>query len=185
MLRFLKSKQRGSDVAAGLLDSIRQSYDAGFIQSRNLFPEDAQIEQDAVQQEWLYFQIFLIDFGVYNALGQTPEKATVLTPFWRLVKAWLESVHVAELPDRLAVAGPRNIAAEPSETAFARASRRVEQYASALASPHAQGKTYSVAAVFAASCGTMDAACIAGIAAYFSSMVSQLTEAFVKIRVVP
>jgi hypothetical protein len=186
MLSFLKRKHSGADIAAGLLHSIGESYSAGFPQDRDRLPQNAQIDLNAVRQEWLYFRIFLIDFAAYNALGQTPEKGYVLTPFWRAVESWLGAAPVAALPERLAVAGggPRTIPAEPSEPAFTRLSRRMQQYASAVTAPHPQGESYSVAAVFAASCGDMDALSILGVAAYFSSVVSQTTEALSKARIV-
>src|SRR5438067_1421309 len=101
MLSFLKRKHSGADIAAGLLKSIGESYSVGFPQNRDLLPKHAQIDLEAVLQEWLYLQIFLIDFAAYNALGQSPEKDYVLTPFWRHVETWLGAAPVAQLPERL------------------------------------------------------------------------------------
>jgi hypothetical protein len=47
------------------------------------------IDSDSVRHEWLYLEIFAFDFSVYLALGKTPEKTAVLTPFWQHVETWL------------------------------------------------------------------------------------------------
>lgn len=187
---FLKPKRSGSDIAAGVFDSIQQRYNAGFPQSRDLLPDRGQIDADAVLQEWLYLQIFTFDFATYNALGESPAKSNVLTPFLRRVKAWLEPMPVPDLPERvaLAVVGVEplsTIPAERNDSGLDRLSRRTEEYASAVATRHPQGESYSVAAVFAARCGGMGLSSITGVSVHFSSMVSEITKLLTRSRIVP
>lgn len=191
MFSFLKPKQSGSDIAAGVFNSIQRQYDGGFPASRGLLSECSELDTDAEIQEWLYLQIFAFDFATYNALGQTPARSLVLTPFLGYVKAWLKSIPVPELPERIAMAivGPellRTIPAEPAENALLRLSRRTDEYASAIAVPNSKGeKDYSVAAVFAARTGATGLPSVTAVAAYFSVMVSETTKMLTSARIIP
>ena len=111
--RALDEKTSPHCIATEHCRLLQKDRAAGFPESSQLFPQEAQIDSDAVKDEWLYFQIFLFDFAVYQAFGPTAAKAAVLTPFWTRVKGWLQNQQVAALPVRLAVAGggPRSIPA--------------------------------------------------------------------------
>ena len=169
---------------------MQQRYNAGFPRTRDLLPEDLQINSDAVRQEWLYLEIFTFDFATFNALGQTPTRDNLLTPFLGHVRTWLHSMPVPKLPERVAMAivgsePLRTIPAEPCESAFTRLSRRMQEYAATLTAGHPQGVNYSVAAVFSARCGVGQLPSITAVAVYFSSTVSQLTELLNSMRIVP
>jgi hypothetical protein len=187
MLPFLKPKQSGAVIGAGMLQSIAQRYAAEFPESHVLEGLDARIDATAVRQEWLYFQIFLTDFAVYNALGRKAAKANILTPFWADIKEWLSAVEVAELPERFAIVGggPRTLPSETKESAFSRLTRRIDDYAAAVTNPQPQGLNWSVSTVFAANCGFMELTSITGVAAYFSSMLISISEMLKDVTITP
>ncbi|HKI71672.1 MAG TPA: hypothetical protein VKA81_04785 [Verrucomicrobiae bacterium] len=90
MFSFSKRKLKGGEVGLGFFDSVRKARLAGYPEKEELFPQDAEIGQGAVKDEWLYLEIFTVDFVVFLALGKTPEKAAVLTPFGQSSKKWLQ-----------------------------------------------------------------------------------------------
>src|ERR1039457_4517642 len=102
MFSFLKPKQSADDIAIEHYRLLQKNRAAGFPESNHLFPQEAQIDSEAVKDEWLYFQIFLFDFALYQAFGATAAKAAVLTPFWTHIKGWLQNEQVSALPVRLA-----------------------------------------------------------------------------------
>src|SRR5437762_614750 len=149
MLSFLKPKQSGAELGMGFYRHLRKSYADGFPKFKNLLRATTAIDSNAVRDEWLYLEIFAYDFSVFLALGKTPAKAAVLTPFWQHIEVWLKADQVPALPERLAFAGggevPRFIRAEPSEPSYTRLLRRVQEYSFAVTSPHQMGQNYSVA----------------------------------------
>jgi hypothetical protein len=195
MLSFLKPKLSGAEIGIEWYRRLRESRAAGFPNLQELLPAttgitsvvgSAPIDPSAVQDEWLYLEIFSFDFSVYLAVGKTPAKAAVLTPFWQHIETWLQAEHVPALPERFAVAGggPRVIPAEPSESSSTRLVRRVQEYSAAVTSPHQMGQNYSVAAVFANACGFMDIGSITGVSAWFSSFKIQTVQFIRKFRIV-
>jgi hypothetical protein len=181
MLSFLKRKQSGPEIGLEFYRHLQKGRAEGFSKFQKIIHASTAIDSNAVRDEWLYLQIFAFDFSVYLALGKTPAKAAVLTPFWQHIEAWLQAEQVAALPERFAVAGegPRVIPAEPSERSYTRLLRRVQGYSSAVTSPHEMEQNYSVAAVFASACGFMDIASITGVSAWFSSLKIQTVQ-FIK-----
>jgi hypothetical protein len=188
MFSFLKRKASGADIGLGFCDHLRKDYAAGLPELLRPFPINQAIGTDSVRYEWLYLRIFANDFSVYLALGKTPAKAAVLTPFWQHIEVWLQAEPVQPLPERLAFAGvgevPRFIPAEPSESSYTRLLRRVQEYSSAVISPHAMGQNYSVAAVFANACGFMNISLIIGVSAWFSSSKIQTVQFIKQFRIV-
>ncbi len=172
MFSFFEPKMSGVEIGTNFLfRPLRDSYASGFRKSRNLFPTEPQISKESVVDEWLWFEVFAIDFSTYLALGNAPTNSTVLRPFWTSLKEWLQDLNVPALPERIAVAGGglRTIPAEPSERAYDRLIRRMNEYSSTVPCPLVQGEDYSVAAVFASACGDFNAVTILGISVYFSS----------------
>jgi hypothetical protein len=188
MLSFLKRKASGAEIGLGFYDSLRKSYADGFPKTlHRLLPTNPAIGSDSVRYEWLYLEIFAFDFSVYLALGKTPAKAAVLTPFWQHIEVWLQAEPVQALPERLAFAGvgaPRFIPTEPSESSSTRLLRRVQEYSSAVTSPHEMGPNYSVAAVFVNACGFMNIVSITGVSAWFSSFKIQTVQFIKQFRIV-
>jgi hypothetical protein len=150
MLSFLKPKASGAEIGLGFYDHLRKNRAEGFSKVRDILPTTTAISSNAVLDEWLYLEIFSFDFSVYLALGKTPAKAAVLTPFWQHIEAWLQDEQVAALPERFAVVAcdPHPIPAEPSELSYARLLRRLQEYTFAVTSPHHLGPNYPVAGVF-------------------------------------
>lgn len=186
MFSLFKPKQSGTEIGLELCRILQEGYAAGFSGSQDLFPTEPQISLEAVKDEWLYLEVFSVDFSVYLAVGDTPAKAAVLTPFWVCIRQWLQAKRANELPERLVVAGggPRVIPAENSESSFSRLSRRMQQYGSAITSPHAQGENYSVAAVLASACGDMGAISTLGVTEFFSSRKISIVQFIRKFRIV-
>jgi hypothetical protein len=189
MLSFLKRKQSVVEIGLEFYRHLQEGRAEGFSKAPDIIrASTAKIDSNAVRDEWLYLQIFAFDFSVYLALGKTPAKAAVLTPFWQHIETWLQAEHVAALPERLAFAGggevPRFIPAEPSEPSYSRLLRRMQEYSSAVKSPHEKGENYSVAAVFANACGFMDIGSITGVSAWFSSFKIQTVQFIKQFRIV-
>jgi len=105
MLPFLKRRVKGGDVGLGFFEAVRKARTAGYPGMKSLFPSDAIIGLEAVKDEWLYLDIFTIDYVVFLALGQSPEKSAVLTPFWVEIKKWLQQERVGSLPERSSFLG--------------------------------------------------------------------------------
>jgi hypothetical protein len=184
---FLKRKASGADIGLGYYDHLRKNYAAELPTFLREPPTDPAIGSDSVRHEWLYLKIFAYDFSVYLALGNTPARAAVLTSFWQHIETWLQAEHVAALPERFAgVVGDevRFIPAEPSESSYTRLRRRVQEYSSAIKSPHHMGENYSVAAVFADACGFMNIVLITAVSAYFSSSKIENVQFIRKFRIV-
>jgi hypothetical protein len=172
MLSFLKPKMSGAQIGTEFFfRPLQKAHAAGFPKFQELFPMEPQIPKERVIDEWLWLEVFSIDFSTHLALGRTPTKAAVLTPFWTSVKEWLQAERVPSLPERFAVAGggPRAIPVEGAETAYDRLIRRMKEYSSAVLTPRAQGENYSVAAVFAGACGDFSAVTTASVGGFFSS----------------
>jgi hypothetical protein len=172
MFSFLKSKVSGAQIANDFFfRPLRNAHADGFPKFRDLFPAEPQIPKERVIDEWLWLEVFAVDLSTYLALGKTPSKAAVLTPFWTSLEQWLQEERVPPLPERFAVAGggPRTIPAEGGERAYDRLMRRMKEYSSAVLAPHPQGVNYSVAAVFVSACGDYSAVTTAGVGAFFSS----------------
>jgi hypothetical protein len=172
MFPFIKPNISGATIANEFFfRPLREGYDAGFPRFKELFPTETQIPKECVNDEWLWLEVFTVDFSTYLALGMTEAKAAVLTPFWRELKIWLQGKEVAALPERLAVigGGPRSIPAEVRERGYDRPMRRMKDYSTAVVTPHSQGENYSVAGVFANACGFFDAVAIMGVSGFFSS----------------
>ena len=146
MLPLLKPKMSGADIALGFYDHLRKNRAEGFSKARDILPTTTAINSNAVLEEWLYLEIFSFDFSVYLALGKTPAKAAVLTPFWQHVEAWFQDEQVAALPERFAVVAcdPHPIPAERSELSYARLLRRLQEYTSSVTSPHQLGPNSDV-----------------------------------------
>jgi hypothetical protein len=121
MFPFIKPNISGATIANEFFfRPLREGYDAGFPRFKELFPTETQIPKECVNDEWLWLEVFTVDFSTYLALGMTEAKAAVLTPFWRELKIWLQGKEVAALPERLAVigGGPRSIPAEVRERGY-------------------------------------------------------------------
>lgn len=187
MFPFLKRKVKGSDVGLGFFESVRKARIAGYPGMEELLPLNAKIGAEEVKNEWLYLDIFTVDYVVFLALGQSPEKSAVLTPFWEEIKKWLQQERVGALPERLSFLGgnDKTIHAENSETSFERLTRRLQKYSDCILNPHRLGENYSVAATFTWSlCGDMNAATIAGISASFSAKKIKLIKGLKLYRIV-
>ena len=187
MFSFLKQKIKGRDVGLGFFESVRKARIAGYPGTGELLPSSAKIGVEEVKNEWLYLDVFTVDYVVFLALGQSPEKTAVLTPFWEEIKKWLQQERVGALPERFSFLGgnDKTIHAENSETSFERLTRRMQQYSDCIINPHHLGENYSVAATFAWSlCGDMKASTIAGISASFSAKKVELVKGLKLYRVV-
>ncbi|HEU5070471.1 MAG TPA: hypothetical protein VFV96_08670 [Verrucomicrobiae bacterium] len=186
MLSFLKRKVSGTEIGAEFFKRLRDGHAAGFAEDREFFPVEAQISRDAVIDEWLYFEVFLVDYSTYLALGRTSEKSKVLDLFWLSIQEWLGAHQVVALPERLAVlgGGPRSIPPEKVEYALARLLRRMKTYCSAIQTPHRLGENYSVASVFLNSCGNFNAITVTGISTLFSSRKIGYVELLKSVRIV-
>jgi hypothetical protein len=187
MFSFLKRKVKGTEVGLGFFDSVRKARIAGYPGAKELFPSDAIIGLEAVKDEWLYLNVFTIDYVVFLALGQSPEKTAVLTPFWAEIKKWLQQVRVNARPEMVSFLGDDHkiIPAESSETSFERLTRRMQQYSDCILKPHHLGENYSVAVTFTWSlCGDMNAATIAGISSFFSAQKIELVKGLKSYRIV-
>jgi len=186
MFSFSKRKLKGGEVGLGFFDSVRKARLAGYPETEELFPQDAEIGLEAVKDEWLYLEIFTVDFVVFLALGKTPEKAAVLTPFWAELKKWLQLEQVDALLERFSFLGgdAKSIPAENSETSFERLMRRMQQYSDCISKPHDLGENHSVATTFAALCGDMDAVTIMGVSSFFSAKKVSLFNALKRLQIV-
>ena len=58
MFSFSKRKLKGGEVGLGFFDSVRKARLAGYPETEELFPQDAEIGLEAVKDEWLYLEIF-------------------------------------------------------------------------------------------------------------------------------
>jgi hypothetical protein len=186
MFSFLKPKLSGAELGGKLAQILRESRNTGFPKSKELFPSEAQIETEAVLNEWLHLEIFSVDFSTFLALGNTPQKTAVLDAFWANIKDWLQKESVASLPERFVVAGggPRTLSAENAEFSYVRLLRRMRDYSAAINSPRKLGENYSVAAIFTGHCGTFDASHVVGVSSYFSSHKIGVVKLIRKFRII-
>jgi hypothetical protein len=185
MFSFLKRKIEGNEVGLGFFESVRKARLAGYPGADGLFPADAKIGIEDVKGEWLYLDVFAVDHAVFLALGQSPEKSAVLTPFWGEIKKWLQQERVNARPEFFSFLGgtSKAIQAENSETSFERLTRRMRQYADCVLEPHRLGENYSIAATFTAICGSMDAATILGVSSFLSAKKIELVKGLKSYRI--
>ncbi len=142
------------------------------------FPEHGcEISVEMVKQEWLYFDTFTVDFCVF-ALFKERERKAILDRFWSRIGAWLGTIQVPSLPERIAfgcsqwkLLTPEAIGflipAEKQETAHDRIKRRAAMYGQVIRTPHPLGENWGIAKIFACACGSMDGLFIFEIAEYF------------------
>jgi hypothetical protein len=82
MFHFLKRKVSGAALGQELFNRLKKPHLEGHPEAAGVIPTDTVIESELVKVEWLYLQIFITDYSVFVALGKTPEKNAVMTPFW-------------------------------------------------------------------------------------------------------
>ena len=145
MFSFIKRKIKASEVGLGFFDSVHKARLAGYPGAEKLFPTITQIDCELVKDEWMYLDAFTIDFAVFLALRDTPEKTAVLTPFWAEIKKWLEQKHVGFLPERGAFlrGAYSKLPAENQETSYERQMRRMRQYSDCMVNPSDLGEYYA------------------------------------------
>jgi hypothetical protein len=173
MFGFLKRKVQAQEVAEGLFESVQGR--ASRV-DRRMVPDQPQIGLEIINDEWIYFDVLMIDFATFLAFGETPARHVVLDPFSCLVANWLKTRQAPATPVRM---GPyfmpeyAILAAEEIEPANKRLQRRLVLYAKAVAAPTNEPRSYNVAVTFSALCGAFaDMAHTVGISKYFLGMTA-------------
>jgi hypothetical protein len=162
---FSKRRISGAEIAEIFYDIYKRAYEDGQ-KEKPLIEETRPENLLIVQQEWVYLDAFQFDYFAYLALDETPQKAAVLTGFWKKTRGWLKEVNAPALPGRM---GPswreiQVIPAEGSESMFERLKRRCELYRKAII--HPSGDHHGLANMFAITCNVPEFSFVAGIATY-------------------
>ena len=172
MFSFFKKRITPEDVGGGVFDSIKRRYEKG--RTDRFWPEKPLFREVFINDEWLFFDIFIFDLATFLAFGNTPERQKYLNPFERNVVDWLQHRTAPRFPeDRFCLInpleGPIYFPPEDAEPMTKRLSRRVSAYSKATTIQHHMGENYVIGSVFSALCGAEnDLGYIVGISTYFS-----------------
>jgi len=168
MFSLFKPKIAAREVAEMFVEGIQKDVGNGY--ANKPFIEEAEPGHlPNIRQEWFFFDVFNVDYFVYLAFGQSPEKKAILDSFWSQTVQWIGASQIPALPDRL---GPyedtmKVIPAEKEERTYDRLTRRCTMYMEAINKPHSMGENHSVGLIFAILCGELDASFVAGISTFF------------------
>ena len=168
MLPLFKKRIAAHDLANIFIERIQR--DARDGQSCKPFLDKVKSENiENVRQEWLYFDVFNIEYFAFLALGQSNEKQAILNPFWSEMKRWLTTAQVSPVSERSGLfdGDIKTVPAESKETAYDRLKRRCDMYGAAITKPHRQGENYSVGLTFAILCNELDLAFVVGVSTFF------------------
>ena len=156
-------------AAKAAFDEIKKRSECG--RAGRFWPNEPAFREEFINDEWLYLDVFIFDYSIYRAFGNTPERQLVLNKFQNLIAGWLRNRIVSKIPDvRLWMFDPGEeplfFPPEIAEPAVTRLTRRMESYSKAVALHHEMGENLSVASVFAAHCGASSFDYIAGVGRY-------------------
>ena len=169
MFSFLKRKVSPVEVAEGYVRSIRRWVDGGY--SNRLKPSGESLGPEIVNDEWIYFDVFVVDYVTFLVFGESAARHAVLDPFSSRVTSWLKTRRAPPTPLRICPYLPADVPAtflpEESEPSDGRLKRRLALYANAVRAPSEFGGNDIVAMTFSTLCGVSDASFDAGVAAYF------------------
>lgn len=171
MFSLFRPKISAREVAEMFIEGIQRDVANG--QTNKPFIDEIPAEDlPNTRQEWFYFDVFNVDYFVFLAFSQNPEKKAILDAFWQQIRQTLSAYEVPALPERMGFYagypdGIKVIPSEHSESAYDRARRRCAIYMETINRPHPLGENHSVALTFAILCGDLDFPRVAGVNGFF------------------
>src|ERR1700738_4213833 len=100
MFSLFRPKIAAKEVAEMFIEGIQRDVANG--QMNKPFIDEIPAEDlPNTRQEWFYFDVFNVDYFVFLAFGQNPEKKAILDAFWQQIRQTLSAYEVPALPERM------------------------------------------------------------------------------------